>query len=192
MIPAISPMRSVNGAPATITANRSRPCLSEPKGKVPPGGCRARADSGRARSTSTMNEPITTNSSNPSSISRPTISVGLRRRYRPIDVVRSVHTPVSRRGATETTVCSVNVELTSASPVRDSGVQQRINQIKDEGGEPQRHNHPEDDALDEEVVRLPNGVVEHRADAGVAEDHLPQRGAGGNVPENQGQGRRLG
>src|SRR5258708_7021884 len=159
MTPAISPMRSVNGAPATITANRSRPCLSEPKGKVPPGGCRARADSGRARSTSTRNEPTTTNSSSPSSKSSPTISVGVRRRYRPTEVLPSAHIPASRGATTETTACSVSVELTSTSPVRDSGVEQRIDQIEDKRGEPQRHDHPKDDALDQEVVRLPNGVV---------------------------------
>src|SRR6266566_1392654 len=187
MMPAIRPMRSVSGVPATITANRSRPCLSEPKGRVPPGGCRARADSGRARSTSTMNEPMTTNSSSARSSSSPTISVGLRRRYRQTDVVRSVHSPASRRGATETTTCSVSVELTSSSPVRDSRVQQRINEIENERREAERHDHPEDDALDEKIIRLANGVVEHRADARIAEDHLDQHRPGGDVPEDQSQ-----
>src|SRR5438132_1548843 len=102
-----------------------------------------------------MNEPITTNGSSPNSSSSPTISVGFRRRYRLMEVLRSVHKPSSRADASETTVCSVIVELTSTSPVRDSGVQQRIDQIEEKRGEPQRHDNPEDDSLDQEVVRLP-------------------------------------
>ena len=48
--PAINPIRSVSGMPDTITANRSRPCRSDPNNSVDDGGCSGRTEIARALS----------------------------------------------------------------------------------------------------------------------------------------------
>ena len=78
MNPAMRPMRSVNGVPDTITANRLRPCLSLPNGNACEGGWRGRTEMGRASWRFTKREPMTEENSKNENMTRPTTSDGLR------------------------------------------------------------------------------------------------------------------
>ena len=76
--PAIMPISMVSGVPATITANRSRPCRSLPNGSSRDGGCTAMTESGLMCSMSTKKRPTIVNTARLSSSSRPTIIAGFR------------------------------------------------------------------------------------------------------------------
>ena len=76
----MKPIFSVSGVPATMAASRSRPWRSVPNGCSHDGGCKARTDSGRASSVSTVRLPTMMNSASSDSSTMPTASERLRRR----------------------------------------------------------------------------------------------------------------
>src|SRR5258708_40065754 len=66
----------------------------------------------------------------------------------------------------------------SCAPIRDAGIQQRIEDVEHEGRQAECDDDGEHDALDQELVVLADRLEQQRADAGRAADHLHQRRAG--------------
>src|SRR5579884_2779216 len=189
MKPAINPIRRVSGVPETITANRSRPWRSEPNHSVEEGGWSGRTEIARAFDMSATNDPTTTNASRMPSSTSPAISVGLRRRYRPVASIASSQALRSRTAAGTAPCCAATAIL--GPPVRDPRVDQRVDDVEDQQRQAERDDRAEDDPLDEEVVGRTDRLIERVADPGEGEDGLHQNGAGYQTAERNRQAGRL-
>src|SRR5262249_43088438 len=126
----MNPMRSVSGVPATIVARRSRPWRSVPNGCAIEGAWTAGAERGRLLLVSTTTCPTITKSPRAESRTTPTTRERLRRRY-----------PTLLRPS-----------------IADARIEQRIDDVEDQGRDPESHDDREHDSLDEEVIILTNGV----------------------------------
>src|SRR4030095_1005763 len=71
--------------------------------------------------------------------------------------------------------------------IADTRVEQGIDDVEDEGRDPESDDDREHDSLDEEVIVLTNGVKQNRSHAGVAEDDLDQHRSREDVAERERQ-----
>ncbi len=116
-MPPTSPIQSVRGVPAIITARRSRPARSVPRGKPKDGGRLGGTESGRDLTELSNNGPTKQKSASARSRATPTARLGFRRVYRD------------------------QAAISLGPLVDDSWIKQWVCEVKDKGGSSDRKNH---------------------------------------------------
>src|SRR5271154_584887 len=86
---------------------------------------------------------------------------------------------------------SAAAAVISYAPRHDTRVDERIDQIEDEGRESNGDDHNEYNSLHEEIVRAFNSLEQQRADPWVTEHDLDEHGAGYQLTERERQRGRL-
>src|SRR5688572_16904633 len=119
---------------------------------------------------STVKWPMTTKRRRMSRRKSPTPNEGFRRRYPSTAWPFAVRAVSAWRSSGVVRTCTALLILCLL--VRDAGIEERINEIEQEGGEPDGEDQNENDPLHDEEVTAANALIENAANSWIREHYL--------------------